>query len=107
MTVGNEPLFLGDYFQLMCTVIHGDSPFNIFWLFNDKNLTYKNEIKTELSGMRSSLLSIESIKAKHAGNLTCVAENKAGNITSTVELHVKGIIYNFINQALKKMILFC
>lgn len=85
-------MFIGDYFQLTCSVIHGDFPLNIYWLFNGQPITNELSISSEMSGKRSRFLSIESIEGKHAGNLTCYTENQAGNSSSTVELHVKGII---------------
>ncbi|XP_055694224.1 cell adhesion molecule Dscam2 isoform X11 [Lutzomyia longipalpis] len=86
---GDEPLFLGDYFQLNCAVVHGDYPFNITWWFNNAPLDRgMGDMTITMLGKRSSSLNIESVMAHHVGNYTCVAANRAGNATSTAKLTV-------------------
>lgn len=89
MTVGDGPLYIGDYFEITCSIVHGDIPVDITWLFNDELLKRNSGFAVEVR-RRSSSLTIESIEASHAGNLTCVASNHAGNTSTVVNLNVKG-----------------
>ncbi|XP_055715624.1 cell adhesion molecule Dscam2 isoform X2 [Phlebotomus papatasi] len=90
LVAGDEPLFLGDYFQLNCAVVHGDYPFNITWWFNNVPLGGgTGDVTILMQGKRSSSLNIDSVMAHHAGNYTCVAANRAGNATATTKLTVK------------------
>jgi len=42
------------------------------------------------NSQRLSVLSIESVRARHAGNYSCVATNNAGAITQSAMLAVNG-----------------
>jgi Immunoglobulin domain len=88
-SVDEEPLFFDESFQLICSVIHGDSPFTFHWMFQNKTLENEYEIKIENSKKRS-ILTIDSVTAKHAGEYTCKVLNKAGFSTITTTLVVKG-----------------
>lgn len=44
----------------------------------------------------STLLSINSVEARHAGTYTCVAKNEAGKETYTSNLVVNGIFIKII-----------
>lgn len=78
-----------------CAVIRGDAPIEITWKFNDDkyllNFNNENGILITKSGPRISVLSIESVASKHRGNYTCIAENIAGLVKLTAELHVNGL----------------
>jgi hypothetical protein len=87
--VGDEPLFMEDYFQLVCSIVHGDSPFKFEWLFRNTSIENFFEIRIE-NTKRSSTLSIESVTAKHSGEYTCKVSNKAGFTSITTALVVKG-----------------
>ena len=47
-------------------------------------------VSTYQMGQKSSILSIDSVAAMHAGNYTCVAENAAGSSNYTAQLIVNG-----------------
>jgi Immunoglobulin I-set domain len=85
----DEPLYLDDFYQLYCTVIHGDSPFTFHWLFQNKTVEEIYDIKVENTNKRS-ILTIDSVSAKNAGEYTCKVLNKAGFTTITTSLVVKG-----------------
>ncbi|XP_055906135.1 cell adhesion molecule Dscam2 isoform X21 [Eupeodes corollae] len=85
----DEPLFVGDYFQLTCAVVHGDFPYNITWYYNDQLAQTINGIQILMHGKRSSSLNIESVHGHHAGNYTCVGANRAGEAEVSTTLTVK------------------
>lgn len=85
----SEALNADDFFQLVCTVVQGDFPFRITWLFNDETLYDSGHVQIERS-KRSSMLSIDMVQGNDAGNYTCVASNEAGFTTASYALVVKG-----------------
>jgi hypothetical protein len=87
---GEDPLHLEDYFQLVCSIIHGDSPFTFEWLFKNKTIMGTEERRIDIT-KKSSTLSIDSVLAKHSGEYTCKVVNKAGFSTITTELVVEGL----------------
>lgn len=88
--IGDEPLHLGDFFQLNCAVIHGDYPYNITWLFNDERIHDMDGV-TVLMNKRSSSLNIDSVSGLHAGNYSCIGANRAGKVSATTTLSVIGL----------------
>jgi hypothetical protein len=93
--VDDEPLHLDDFFQVVCSVIHGDSPFTFEWLF--QNETIENSVATKIENTkRRSILSIESVSHKHSGSYTCRVGNKAGFSFLTAALVVEGLLMNDI-----------
>lgn len=80
---------MDDFYQLMCMVLQGDTPFRIKWLFENETLVQTENVKIEHT-RRSSTLTFEAVSGKNAGNYTCLASNKAGTATSSFELVVKG-----------------
>lgn len=91
----DEPLYVGDYFQLTCAVVHGDFPYNITWYFNGQPAQTVNGIQILIHGKRSSSLNIESVHGNHAGNYTCVGANRAGETEVSTTLSVKGWFSKF------------
>lgn len=87
----DEPLLLGDYFQLNCVIVQGDFPVNTTWLLNNEPYYEVNGISVQLNGKRGSSLNIDAVTASHAGDYTCIAVNKAGNVSSSTTLVVKGL----------------
>lgn len=66
---------------------------SIYWLLNGEKLTLmSSSITTTQVGPRTSLLTISSTTAWHAGNYTCVAENRAGVTNYTVPVVIHGIV---------------
>lgn len=87
---GPEPAFLGDYFALQCTITHGDQPVRIHWTFNNMSANSVPGVRVSNVDRRSSVLTIESVDATHAGLYNCTASNAAGVASHTTELVVKG-----------------
>ncbi|KAF4517358.1 hypothetical protein B566_EDAN018819 [Ephemera danica] len=90
-TFGEESVNAGDMTAVTCTVVKGDSPISIVWLFNETEITSGEGIIISKTGTRLSSLSIESVKAEHSGAYTCVARNAAGAANFTSYLHVNVI----------------
>lgn len=89
--VTDEPLHLGDYFQLTCAVVHGDFPYNITWYFNDEPITHFEGVTILMHGKRSGSLNIDSVSAQHSGNYTCIGSNRAGRASITTTLSIRGL----------------
>lgn len=88
--IADEPLYLGDFFQLNCAVVHGDFPYNITWYFNDRPIIYVDGVSILMNGKRSSSLNVDSVAGQHAGNYTCVASNIGGSTYITTTLSIRG-----------------
>lgn len=80
----------GETVSVTCTISGGDLPIEVNWILNGLPLEPYLEILTERRGKRINNLVIESVKAGHAGNYTCIAENRAGKINHTSQLIVNG-----------------
>ncbi|KAJ2950045.1 hypothetical protein O0L34_g11384 [Tuta absoluta] len=86
---GPEPSFLGDYFALQCIITHGDQPVRIEWTVNNRSANTIPGTRVSTIDRRSSVLTIESVEAKHAGVYNCTASNAAGVASYSTELVVK------------------
>ncbi|KAI8422223.1 hypothetical protein MSG28_006118 [Choristoneura fumiferana] len=86
---GDEPAFLGDYFALQCIITHGDQPVRIEWTVNNRSADAIPGTRVSTIDRRSSVLTIESVDAKHAGLYNCTATNAAGTASHATELVVK------------------
>lgn len=102
--LGSDALFPGDFFTLQCSITHGDLPISIYWTFNGILLNQKtsniggnrdknNDVIISNMGSRSSVLTIDSVKGRHAGNYTCYGKNAAGLSDHSVLLIVNGYYY--------------
>lgn len=89
---GSQPTHLGQYITYQCTLTEGDLPLNIRWTFNNQPLfnDEDQDILIAKMGRRSSVLTIESVAARHAGNYTCHGENAAGRASYSTQLRVIG-----------------
>lgn len=85
------PLYVGDYYQLNCAVLHGDVPFNITWYYNDEPVYHKPGITTLMQSTRSSSLNIESVQPEHAGKYSCIGANHAGYTEVSTNLTIRGL----------------
>lgn len=94
--ISDDPLYLGDYFQLTCAVVHGDAPYNITWYFNDRLISFDDGVSILMHGKRSSSLNIESVDGQHAGNYTCVGSNIAGSTSVSTTLSIRGLFKSFL-----------
>lgn len=92
-TFGNEPVNAGDVASVLCMVTKGDFPMEISWMFQNQPLDDKmDDVIVSDSGKRGKQLTIEAVRAKHAGEYTCIASNIAGSVTRTAVLDVNGTL---------------
>lgn len=91
-----------DQASVQCSISGGDRPIHVTWLFNGVELPRRNEYEITLSKVTKNvhILAIDSIYAKHAGNYTCVATNRAGLAQHTADLIVNGLS-GFLNAEIK------
>jgi hypothetical protein len=91
-----------------CIVTKGDSPITIWWTLSDdvheesRNLSTNDGVVITRPSQKLSVLNIDSVKARHRGNYTCFAQNKAGMAQHSSFLHVNG--YSKINLYIRAMI---
>lgn len=81
-----------DMVSASCTVNKGDLPLNIIWKRNGRQLFSDDGISISRTNQRISILSIESVRDRHSGNYSCLAENLAGSVNYTKSLWVNGTI---------------
>nr|XP_050869879.1 cell adhesion molecule Dscam2-like isoform X13 [Vespula vulgaris] len=88
-SISDGPANWGDMVSATCSIMKGDFPVNIVWKFNDKTIgPDDSDITITKINRHMSALSIESVTARHAGEYTCVATNRAGNATHSTTLAV-------------------
>lgn len=92
-TFGDESIPEGETASVQCIVQKGDLPIDITWLHNGIAIDNRNLIGVRFNKIsnRISLMNIDSVRAEHRGNYTCIATNKAGRMDFVSELHVDGI----------------
>lgn len=93
---GEEELNLDESVSAMCSVTKGDQPLRFLWTFQENNespienvTTFDGIVITRLNP-KISTLSIEAVKARHRGNYTCYAQNRAGMTTHSAYLAING-----------------
>lgn len=104
-----EPTHLGQYITYQCTLTEGDLPLTIRWTFNKQPLfnDQDQDILIAKMGRRSSVLTIESVAARHAGNYSCHGENAAGKATYSTQLRVIGAPSLSLSRSLTQSSSFC
>ncbi|XP_043064025.1 Down syndrome cell adhesion molecule-like protein Dscam2 isoform X29 [Drosophila ficusphila] len=75
---GEESVNELDMVSASCTVNKGDLPIDVAWTKNGGRVYTNDGIVVTKTSTRMSVLSIESARARHAGNYSCVATNNAG-----------------------------
>ncbi|XP_030242125.1 Down syndrome cell adhesion molecule-like protein Dscam2 isoform X24 [Drosophila navojoa] len=75
---GEESVNELDMVSASCTVNKGDLPIDVAWTKNGGRVYTNDGIVVTKTSTRMSVLSIESVRARHAGNYSCVATNNAG-----------------------------
>ncbi|XP_035788147.1 Down syndrome cell adhesion molecule-like protein Dscam2 isoform X7 [Anopheles albimanus] len=87
---GDEPFDTSSMTTVSCAVTKGDMPIEIFWSFNGQPLFTNGDdgIIITKSGHRVSMLTIESVSSRHAGNYTCLGRNRAGEVRHTSQLKI-------------------
>nr|CAD7258839.1 unnamed protein product [Timema shepardi] len=88
-TFGDKLVNAGDMVIVHCTVVKGDSSLSITWFLNGGEVTpdYQGVVISAPS-QRTSTLSIEAVRASHAGAYMCRAANAAGTANQTAALNV-------------------
>lgn len=90
-SMSDGPANWGDTVSAACTIVKGDFPMKIIWLFNGEHLGLKNsDVTVTRINKHMSAISIESVAARHAGEYTCVATNRAGSVRQSSVLSVNG-----------------
>jgi len=93
---GEDEVNLDDSVTATCTITKGDIPMKIWWRFSEGgddlsyNLTTNDGIVITRTSQKVSLLTIEALKARHRGNYTCFAQNKAGISQHSTNLAMNG-----------------
>ncbi|KRJ98247.1 dscam, isoform P [Drosophila yakuba] len=85
---GDEPTNVEDSVSVTCLISSGDLPIDIEWFFNDYGISSYSGINVVKGGKRNSMLSIDSVQARHAGKYSCRAKNHAAAVNYTSELVV-------------------
>ncbi|XP_036142516.1 Down syndrome cell adhesion molecule-like protein Dscam2 isoform X25 [Monomorium pharaonis] len=86
---GDEPASWGELVSVTCSVTKGDQPIEITWTFNGTPIdSHDTDIVVGSTNRKNSVLSIESVAARHAGDYTCTASNRVGATTHTAHLAV-------------------
>ncbi|XP_043064013.1 Down syndrome cell adhesion molecule-like protein Dscam2 isoform X17 [Drosophila ficusphila] len=85
---GEEPANVEDSVSVTCLISTGDLPIDIEWFFNDYGISSYSGISVMKGGKRNSVLSIDSVQARHAGNYSCRAKNHAAAVNYTTILVV-------------------
>lgn len=83
----------GESASVQCTISGGDLPMEVKWHFNGAEIPKYLEVSTSKMGKRINVLLIESVKADHAGNYSCIAKNQAGTVEHTAPLIVIGLFF--------------
>lgn len=99
--IGEEPANWGEQVSVTCSILKGDHPMEIRWTHNNQeiNPTSYPDISITKNGKKVSLLLIDSVTARHAGEYTCVASNSAGSRSHSAFLAVNGTFLTFnVNQ---------
>ena len=89
--MSDGPANWGDTISAACPIVKGDFPIETIWLFNGEPIGLQNpDVVISSITKHMSAISIESVAARHAGEYTCVARNKAGNVSHSAILAVNG-----------------
>ncbi|XP_068224096.1 cell adhesion molecule Dscam1 isoform X18 [Palaemon carinicauda] len=85
---GLEAFYEGDLAQASCRLRKGDEPVMIRWLLNDVELVNSDSTQINSLGSRTSVLTLDPIRAHHQGNYSCSATNDAGVVKVSATLIV-------------------
>lgn len=91
--IADKPANSGDSISVVCAILKGDLPMEILWVVDGTPIHEKHtDIDVLATTKKNSILSIESVAARHAGTYTCSASNKAGVASYSSVLKVNGTI---------------
>lgn len=89
--IGEGPANWGDTVTATCTVLKGDHPIQIEWALNGEPISRNHyDISIVNTSKRVSLLTIDGVTARHAGEYTCSVSNAAGGTSYSATLAVNG-----------------
>ena len=95
-TFGEDELNLDDSVTVICSITKGDLPVNIWWKFSGSveemsyNLTTNDGVVITRTSPKVSFVNIDAVKARHRGNYSCFASNKAGFVQYSAYLAMNG-----------------
>lgn len=89
--IRDKPANWGDTVTATCTLIKGDQPVEFEWFLNGHLITEDHSDISIVTTKRVSLLTIDNVKASHAGEYTCSSSNTAGGTSFSASLVVNGI----------------
>jgi Immunoglobulin domain len=94
---GSDEVNFDDTVSAICTITKGDPQgLKIYWMFQGAdelysvNLTTNDGIVITRNSPKLSVLNIDAVKARHRGNYSCIAQNRAGIAHHSTFLHVNG-----------------
>ena len=93
---GDDEFNLDDTVSATCTITKGDQPMKIWWTLHEDglqdsyNLTTNDGVVITRNTQKISMLAIEAVKARHRGNYTCHAQNRAGVSEQSAFLYING-----------------
>lgn len=91
--ITEEPANWGDSISVVCAILKGDLPIEITWALNGEPISRdRSDINILATTRKNSILSIESVAARHAGEYACSASNKAGATSHSATLAVNGTV---------------
>ncbi|KAK3862534.1 hypothetical protein Pcinc_031611 [Petrolisthes cinctipes] len=85
---GSEAFYEGDLAQANCVLRKGDPPLVFTWLFNGVTLVNTDDTQITGVGARTSIITLDPVKAHHQGHYECVAQNAAGITRSQANMIV-------------------
>nr|XP_050869998.1 cell adhesion molecule Dscam2-like isoform X27 [Vespula vulgaris] len=87
---GDESANWGELVSVTCSITKGDQPLDISWAFNGTpiDISRGSDVVIGSTNKKNSVLTIESVAARHAGEYTCSASNRAGAASHTALLTV-------------------
>ena len=94
---GEDEFNLDDSVTATCSITKGDLPLHIWWTLSESiesveeyNISTNDGVFISKNGNKVSVLNIEAVKARHRGNYSCYAKNKAGIIKHSAYLGING-----------------
>lgn len=103
---GEEEVNFDEAVTAVCTITKGDQPIKIWWSLSesdlgiDRNLSSSDGVMITRNSQKISMLAIESVKARHRGNYTCFASNKAGITQHSAFLAVNGTSLKYFKRVI-------
>ena len=94
---GEDEVNFDESVAATCIITKGDLPLKIWWTLSDSleslseyNISTNDGVVISKNGNKVSLLNIEAVKARHRGNYTCYAKNRAGVTKHSAYLAING-----------------